>query len=249
MRRRKRKHIRKLKKQIKIIIIELFGVMFCLSFGYAAFSTNINLSAKGNVKVVLKTVCFHTELLENNNFDSGLDNWNIAVCDNASVTLDTEKKYNNKNTVRVYEKSNDGGCGCWNGFGQTVKRKFDMSKTYELHADIYRDADSTYGDLNNILRVYAGIGSGDGGSANWIKLKGSNTASINITTNNLPNTSWKQFIDYGNTPTRYDLPYDYIHYFNIDYHACYVRESPSNVWVSSPHFHEIEEKMLEKARS
>lgn len=43
---------RKLKKQRKIIIITSFILLFVLSTGYAAFYTNINLNAKGNIKEI-----------------------------------------------------------------------------------------------------------------------------------------------------------------------------------------------------
>ena len=49
MRNRRRLHRRELKKQRKIIITSLFIVLLCFSIGYAAFSTNVNLTAKGNV--------------------------------------------------------------------------------------------------------------------------------------------------------------------------------------------------------
>ena len=46
-RRVSRKH---LKKQRNFVILSLFVLLLCLSFGYAAFETNINLKAKGNLK-------------------------------------------------------------------------------------------------------------------------------------------------------------------------------------------------------
>ena len=50
MKYRKRLHRRELKRQRKIIIMSLSMVLLCLSFGYAAFFTNINLNTKGNIK-------------------------------------------------------------------------------------------------------------------------------------------------------------------------------------------------------
>ena len=47
---RKRLHRRKANKQRKIIILSLFTTLLCLSVGYSVFSTDINLSAKGNLK-------------------------------------------------------------------------------------------------------------------------------------------------------------------------------------------------------
>ena len=52
MKHRKKLYRREQKRQKKIIIIGLFMVLLCLSFGYAAFNTNINLSAKGNINTI-----------------------------------------------------------------------------------------------------------------------------------------------------------------------------------------------------
>ena len=49
MRRRRRLYRREAKKQGKVIIGGLFTVLLCLTIGYSAFNTNINLSAGGNV--------------------------------------------------------------------------------------------------------------------------------------------------------------------------------------------------------
>ena len=50
MRHRRRTRRKEIKKQRKIIVISLFATLICFSFGYAAFSTNINLNVKGNLK-------------------------------------------------------------------------------------------------------------------------------------------------------------------------------------------------------
>lgn len=47
---RRRKTRRQIKKQRKMIIISSFALLFCLSVGYSAFNTSINLTAKGNLK-------------------------------------------------------------------------------------------------------------------------------------------------------------------------------------------------------
>ena len=56
MKHRKRLHQRKANKQRKIIILSLFTTLLCLSVSYSAFSTNINLSAKGNLKDKSRTI-------------------------------------------------------------------------------------------------------------------------------------------------------------------------------------------------
>ena len=50
MRCKKRLYGRKLKRQRKIIILGLVFFLFCFSCGYAAFSTTIDMSVKGNIK-------------------------------------------------------------------------------------------------------------------------------------------------------------------------------------------------------
>ena len=59
VKRKRRKCKRYLKGQKKIIIIVLFIILLGLSFGYSAFSTNINFSAKGNVYKV-SDKCYKT---------------------------------------------------------------------------------------------------------------------------------------------------------------------------------------------
>ena len=49
MRHKRKLHRREARKQKRILIISLFTVLLCLTVGYASFSTNINLSAKGNI--------------------------------------------------------------------------------------------------------------------------------------------------------------------------------------------------------
>ena len=48
--RRRRRTRRQLKKQKKIIAISLIGFLFIMVGGYSAFQTNLNITAKGNIK-------------------------------------------------------------------------------------------------------------------------------------------------------------------------------------------------------
>ena len=45
-----RRLTRKGKKQRKIIVSSVIGLLFVMSIGYAAFKTNLNINAKGNIK-------------------------------------------------------------------------------------------------------------------------------------------------------------------------------------------------------
>ena len=72
----KRKHRRKrYNGQKRVIVLSLLFITIFLNIGYAAFSTNINLSAKGNIKDKSRVIQsfnnktghdFHTEFYENN---------------------------------------------------------------------------------------------------------------------------------------------------------------------------------------
>ncbi len=59
MKHRRKLHRREAERQKRIIVISLFTILLCLTIGYAAFSTNINLSAKGNVYKV-SDKCYET---------------------------------------------------------------------------------------------------------------------------------------------------------------------------------------------
>ena len=52
MRYRRKLHKRELKRQRKIIVTSLFAILLCLSFGYAAFGTDVTLNTKGNIKAM-----------------------------------------------------------------------------------------------------------------------------------------------------------------------------------------------------
>jgi len=43
------RRIRKRKKQRKIIIASVISLLFVMTVGYAAFQTNLNITAKGNI--------------------------------------------------------------------------------------------------------------------------------------------------------------------------------------------------------
>ena len=89
------KHRKELKRQRKIIVISLFTVLLCLSIGYAAFSTNINLSAKGNLKDKSRTIQSWSET-SNEDFHTDFYRENIVSAtflDNAVVPSDAVEKW------------------------------------------------------------------------------------------------------------------------------------------------------------
>ena len=93
-----KRHRRHNRKQGKIIIISMLCLMFIMTIGYAAFSTNINITAKGNILEQSRVVQswsinsnedFHTDyyrekivsatFLDNNNVPSNaIESWNVS---------------------------------------------------------------------------------------------------------------------------------------------------------------------------
>ncbi len=95
MRHRRRLHRRGAKKQKKIIILSLFTILLIMAIGYGAFSTNINLSAKGNLKDksrIIKSWNFNS----NEDFHTDFYRENIVSAnflDNAVVPSDAVEKW------------------------------------------------------------------------------------------------------------------------------------------------------------
>ena len=56
MRKRKRLRRKEIRKRRIIVITALFSVTFLLASGYAAFSTNLNINAKGNLKEASRVI-------------------------------------------------------------------------------------------------------------------------------------------------------------------------------------------------
>lgn len=240
MRKIRRKSRKKIKKTIIFSLVFLFLIMVT---GYAAFSTNLNITAKGNIKSVYQTVSFKTQLLENNTFENGSEGWNKNGCDSGNFEISDTVTYNGYNSVRIYE---DGGnVYCWNGIYQQIHRIFDTSKKYEISLYAYRDSSSTFGDLNNTIREYVALGDETGSGEAWIYLENSRYSAINITNDIVPNQTWTYIEDYGNRATN-SLSSDFIRSFQIDYLADYTRTETSNIWIALPSFYEVEEKEIKK---
>ena len=236
----RRKSRKKIKKTIIFSLVFLFLIMVT---GYAAFSTNLNITAKGNIKSVYQTVSFKTQLLENNTFENGSEDWNKNGCDSGNFEISDTVTYNGYSSVRIYE---DGGnVYCWNGIYQQIHRIFDTSKKYEISLYAYRDSSSTFGDLNNTIREYVALGDETGSGEAWIYLENSRYSAINITSDIVPNQTWTYIEDYGNRGTN-SLSSDFIRSFQIDYLADYVRTETSNIWIALPSFYEVEEKEVKK---
>ena len=74
---RKKHRQRKYNKQKRIIIISLFLIITCLSIGYAAFSTGINLNAKGNISTTPSS-CFTVS--DNGDGTGTITDYDVNTC-------------------------------------------------------------------------------------------------------------------------------------------------------------------------
>ncbi len=238
MRRRKRR------KQRKIIIISSLILLFIITVGYAAFQTNINITAKGNIKVLFQKVKFKTQLLENNTFENGISNWDKYGCSSGGYEVSSTVKYNGYNSMRVFENSGS-QVSCWNGIAQKLNRSYDTTKTYETSAYVYRDSTSTYGDLNNKIRIYHNMLKDGASVSGWLYMNNSKSSAIEITKNRLIDKTWVYIEDF-NKGIISGVKGDAIWGYRFDYSATAVRDSASSVWIALPKFFEVEEKEIRK---
>lgn len=74
---RKKHRQRKYNKQKRIIIISLFLIITSLSIGYAAFSTGINLNAKGNISTAPSS-CFTVS--DNGDGTGTITDYDVNTC-------------------------------------------------------------------------------------------------------------------------------------------------------------------------
>ncbi len=92
----RRKHRRrKYNKQKRIITLSLFIIMVCLSVGYAAFSTNINLSAKGNISRTPSS-CFTVS--DNGDGTGTITDYDASTC---GTKVNIPSKINNLTITKI----------------------------------------------------------------------------------------------------------------------------------------------------
>lgn len=242
--RRKNRVKRKYLRKNNFVIIGAISILFIMTVGYASFNTNLNISAKGNIKEVYQTVSFKTQLLENNTFENGTESWIKSGCSSGNFEISDTVTYNGYKSVRIYE--NGGNTYCWNGIMQLIDRTFDTTKKYEISLYAYRDSSSAFGDLNNTIREYVALGDETSSGKVWIYLEKNRYDAININNNIVPNQTWTYVEDYGNRATNSSYPSNLIRSFQIDYLADYTRTETSNIWIALPSFYEVEEKEVKK---
>ena len=205
-----------------------------MSVGYAAFQTNLNITAKGNLKIIMNTVNFKTPLLDNTKFEN-LDLWQKGGCDSGSYEIDTEHKYNGYNSLKIQE--NGGGIYCWNGTYQLLNpRNFDVTKKYEVSFYAYRDSEGP-SDLNNYLRVYVSM------DKRWLYFEEYKSMQISLTKTTLPDKTWTKFTA---TSIRPETDGTVIKSFLMDYNGNVAREETSTVWIALPSLYEVETKEYRK---
>ena len=236
---------RKNQKQIRIVVGLVICLLLIMTVGYAAFSTNLTITAKANIKDVYHVVNFKTQLLENRTFENDTDGWIKGGCSSGSFEVSTDRKYENYNSVTIYE---DGGNkGCWNGIYQDVTRPFDTTKKYTISFYAYRDSNYVNGDLNNLFRVYGTLGDETATKDAWIYLEKSKTTHIPFDKNLLTDRSWIYYEDSGNRAVGSQASMgSYLKVFRMDYLATADRTEKSNVWISLPSLFEIETKEVRK---
>ena len=217
--------------------------------------TEINIKAKGNIKIEYKTVTFKTDLLTNTDFKNVLDNWKHNGYDTDGVyEIDNNINYNGHKAMRIFENANSTS---FFGPTQILKVKLDSAKRYELSAYFYRDGTSSYGDLNNIIRMYATLGDENGIKESWLKLDNAGTVNnstclesecFSLNKNTLTNKTWTYVsaTSYPGNPSVGTTGINLIYNFSIDYLAGGNKNSTSNIWIAMPHLYEIEEKSIRK---
>lgn len=88
MKRRRKSHYK------KIIIISTIGLLFTLTSGYAAFQTNINITAKGNIKVTPDS-CF--TVADNGDGTGSITNYDITCGEKVNIP----NKINNLTITKI----------------------------------------------------------------------------------------------------------------------------------------------------
>mgnify|MGYP004562647929 CR=1 FL=1 len=77
MRHRKRLHRRELKRRRNVVVIGLLALLLCFTIGYGAFSTNVELSAKGNINTTSDS-CFTVS--DNGDGTGTITDYDVNTC-------------------------------------------------------------------------------------------------------------------------------------------------------------------------
>ena len=101
MRHRRRLHRKDAKKQKKIIVFSLLAALLCLTVGYAAFSTNVNLTAKGNINTTPDS-CF--TVLDNGDGTGTITDYDADTC---GTKVKIPSKINNLTITKIGDTSGD----------------------------------------------------------------------------------------------------------------------------------------------
>lgn len=143
---RHRRTRRQLKKQRKIIIISIICFMFLMVGGYSAFQTNLNITAKGNIKEKSRVIQSWTGN-DQTDFHSDYYKENIVSAtflDNANVTSNAIESWN------VSEDKEHGGVMAW-----VVPNNEDNTK-YDLYIGA-NDGVIANEDSSNLFREFVAL--------------------------------------------------------------------------------------------
>ncbi|MEI3507906.1 MAG: InlB B-repeat-containing protein [Bacilli bacterium] len=227
------------RKQIRILIGLFICLLLVMSVGYAAFNTNLSITAKGNIKDVYHKVRFKTQLVENNTLET-IDGWEGQAA--GDIQFDKELKYKNYNSIRV----SSSGSPEYRGIRsiETIRFNYKPNQTYQQTVYIYRDSNSKYGDMNADLRMYLpSVRSFEGTTAN------SNVCTYNhyITVNKskLNDKSWSFYSSEFKTPALENTECKLFERWRMDYYGA-GSKATSNVWIALPSFYEVEIKEIKK---
>ena len=146
MRRRKRR------KQRKIIIITSIALLFVLATGYAAFQTNLNITAKGNIlekgirpielknNVVTSGQGLYLDNLENNRYVYKGENPNNYIWFNNELWRIIAIE--NDNTLKIIRNESDDTVLYDSAYSTSSGRRFNLSTTY---CKTFADSNTYYG--------------------------------------------------------------------------------------------------------
>lgn len=116
---RKKHRQRKYNKQKRIIIISLFLIITSLSIGYAAFSTGINLNAKGNISTTPSS-CF--TISDNGDGTGTITNYDVDTC---GTKVKIPSKINNLTITKIGDGTSTKVNGSYYNTGPFVQKKIE----------------------------------------------------------------------------------------------------------------------------
>ena len=138
------------KRQNKIILITAFSLLFIITAGYAAFSTNITFHAKGNIKEKSRIIQawsntdqtdFHSDYYKQNIV-------NVTFLDNNNVASNATESWN------VSEDKNNGGVMAWVVPNNEDSTKYDLYIGAKDGVIANEDSRFLFFDFSNLEQIF-----------------------------------------------------------------------------------------------